>query len=421
MYPKGAMKASLISIGQELVTGQCVDTNAVWLAERLTPRGIRIIRHVTVGDDRSEIQSAIQGCLASCDLVIVTGGLGPTADDLTRYALSDAVGKPLEEDADALEKLRLMFQRRQRPFHEANKVQALVPQGCRLIPNSRGTAPGIAFEKGGKRLWALPGVPAEMKAMFEHEFAALLSPDVGGARTASVRLLCFGISEARLGSLLADLMARDRNPMVGTTASEAVISVRVEATGDSRVSADDMLEEDVAEIRRRLGRAVFGEGETTLAEVVAGMLTAKGKTLATAESCTGGLLAKMLTDVPGSSDYFLRGYVTYSNESKRDLLSVSAESLAADGAVSESVARSMATGCRAASGSDFALAITGIAGPTGGQPPEKPVGLVYVALADHRGFDVKRMLFGDHLTRTEIRDRSCKTAINLLRHRLCDL
>ncbi|MCH8243130.1 MAG: competence/damage-inducible protein A [Planctomycetes bacterium] len=415
------MKAALVSIGQELVSGQCVDTNAAWLSERLTTCGIRVVRHVTVGDDRNDIRSAIEGCMASCDLVLATGGLGPTADDITRYALSDAIGQPLEEDADALARLRAMFERWERPFHDANKVQALIPRGCRVIPNSRGTAPGIAFEDGVTRLFVLPGVPAEMKAMFEEEVAGLLKTEVGSSRTVVRRLLCFGISEARLGSLLADLMIRDRNPLVGTTASEAVISVRVEATGDSRESAKDMLEQDVADIRRRLGRAVFGEGETTLAEVVAGMLTAEGKTLATAESCTGGLLAKMLTDVPGSSDYFLRGYVTYSNESKRDLLSVSAESLVADGAASEPVARSMATGCRAASGSDFALAVTGIAGPGGGHPPEKPVGLVYVAMADHAGIEVKRMLFGEHLSRTEIRDRSCKTALNLLRHRLYDL
>ncbi|MCH7925122.1 MAG: competence/damage-inducible protein A [Planctomycetes bacterium] len=414
------MKAALVSIGQELVSGQCVDTNAAWLSERLTTCGIRVVRHVTVGDDRNDIRSAIEGCMASCDLVLATGGLGPTADDITRYALSDAIGQPLEEDADALARLRAMFERWERPFHDANKVQALIPRGCRVIPNSRGTAAGIAFEDGVTRLFVLPGVPAEMKAMFEEEVVGLLKTEVGSSRTVVRRLLCFGISEARLGSLLADLMIRDRNPLVGTTASEAVISVRVEATGDSRESAKDMLEQDVADIRRRLGRAVFGEGETTLAEVVAGMLTAEGKTLATAESCTGGLLAKMLTDVPGSSDYFLRGYVTYSNESKRDLLSVSAESLVAGGAVSEAVARSMATGCRAASGSDFALAVTGITGPGGGHPPEKPVGLVYVAMADHAGIEVKRMLFGEHLSRTEIRDRSCKTALNLLRHRLYD-
>ncbi|MCH9000947.1 MAG: competence/damage-inducible protein A [Planctomycetes bacterium] len=415
------MKASLISIGQELVSGQCVDTNAVWLSQRLATCGIRVVRHVTVGDDRNDIRSAIEACMASCDLVIATGGLGPTADDITRYALSDAIGQPLEENADALARLRAMFERWQRPFHDANKVQALIPRGCRVIPNSRGTAPGMAFEEGARRLFVMPGVPAEMKAMFEEEVVGLLPSEAGSTRTVARRLLCFGISEARLGSLLADLMTRDRNPLVGTTASDAVITVRIEATGNSREAADDLLEKDVADIRRRLGRAVFGEEETTLAQVVAGMLTARGKTLATAESCTGGLLAKMLTDVPGSSDYFLRGYVTYSNESKRDLLSVSAESLVSDGAVSEAVARSMATGCRAASGSDFALAVTGIAGPGGGDPPEKPIGLVYIAMADHAGIEVKRMLFGEHLSRTEIRERSCKTALNLLRHRLLDL
>jgi nicotinamide-nucleotide amidase len=356
--------------------------------------------------------------LDGASLVILTGGLGPTLDDVAREAIAAALGEPLEENSEALAQVRAFFDRWQRPMPESNRRQAMIPRGCEVIPNPRGTAPGIRCNRDDRHLYAFPGIPAEMQAMFNAAVLPRLHAVTGGATTESARLLCFGISEAKLGELLADLMQRGRNPSVGTTASHAILSVRVLSEGGSAEEARRLLQADVAEVRRRLGTTIFGEGEDTLESVVARLLVEHGKTIATAESCTGGLLSKRLTDIPGSSAYFLRGYVTYADAAKVDLLAVPADLVSKHGAVSEPVAGAMALGCRRAAGSDYAISITGIAGPTGGSPPEKPIGLVYIGLAHSTGVETLRVLCGDHLTRDEIRDRSCKMALNLLRLRL---
>jgi nicotinamide-nucleotide amidase len=260
-----------------------------------------------------------------------------------------------------------------------------------------------------------------MKAMFRAAILPLVTAETAGSCARTARLLCFGTSEARIGESIADLMVRGRNPLVGTTASEGVISVRIQAVGTDQADAQKLIDADVTTVRERLGDIVFGEDKDSLEAVVGRLLTMRLRTIATAESCTGGLLAKRLTDVPGSSTYFVRGLVAYSNEAKTDLLAVPAPLIETEGAVSDAVARAMAVGCRKAAGSDYAIGITGIAGPTGGSPPEKPVGLVYVALADTARVDSKRLLLGEHLTRAEIRDRSCKVALNLLRLDLLDV
>ena len=410
-----SMDAVIISCGTELTTGQCVDTNSAWLSAQLTPLGVRVVEHVTVGDDVTHLASAIRRALDGASLVIITGGLGPTLDDVTREAIAAALGQPLEESAAASAQIRAFSQRWQRPMPESNRRQAMIPRGCEMISNPRGTAPGIRCVRDDRRLYAFPGIPAEMQAMFNAAVLPQIHAVTGGARTESARLLCFGISEAKLGELLADLMQRGRNPSVGTTASHAILSVRVLARAPSGSEARERLQADVSEIRRRLGTVIFGEDDDTLEGVVARLLVEQHKTIATAESCTGGLLAKRLTDIPGSSAYFLRGYVTYADAAKVDLLGVPADLLSQHGAVSEPVAKAMALGCRRAAGADYALSITGIAGPTGGSPPEKPIGLVYIGLAHSAGVETLRVLCGDHLTRDEIRDRSCKTALNLLR------
>ena len=422
------MNAIIISCGTEIVTGQCVDTNSAWLSERLTARGVEVVAHVSVGDNLSRIAAAIGQGREEADLVIITGGLGPTRDDLTREALATALNRPLQESAEAWEQVHGFFRRWQREMPESNKVQALIPEGCEVIPNTGGTAPGIAFfddagnlrDQTGKLplrgVIALPGVPAEMKAMF----AAYVEPrleSISSACTLSARLHCYGISEARLGETIADMMTRDRNPLVGTTASKAVLTIRILATASDAASAQVLLEGDRAELQRRLGSIIFGEEGATLQAAVAKLLIDQKKTVATAESCTGGMLAQQLTDVPGSSAYFLQGYVVYSNESKSKLLNVRRDVIDRCGAVSEEVARLLAQNARAEAGSDYSLSITGIAGPGGGTL-DKPVGLVYIGLADERDIEVRRVLLGDHLTRDEIRDRACKTALNMLRLRL---
>lgn len=414
------MDAVILSIGTELTTGQTVDTNAAWLSQRLTEMGVRMLAHVTIGDDIGAIQAAMTRALDDSNLVVVTGGLGPTPDDLTRRGLAGALGVPLEENAEALATMTAMFERWGRRMHPSNRVHAMVPVGCDVIPNEHGTAPGIRHESGRGTLVALPGVPSEMRSMFREAVAPRIQARMGGAGTQQADLHCHGISEAKVGELLSDMMARDRNPLVGTTAAQGVITVRITASGEDAIQAGRLLQDDVAEVRRRLGSVIFGEGDETLERAVARLLVAKGLTLATAESCTGGLVGKRLTDVPGSSAYYVGGQVTYSNASKTELLGVPPALMERDGAVSEAVAEAMASGCRTATGSDLAVSVTGIAGPTGGRSPDKPIGLVYLGLADANGVRVKRMLFGEHLDRCDIRERAASAALNLLRLFLLD-
>ena len=412
------MNATILSIGTELATGQCVDTNAAWLATELTGLGMRVVEHRTVDDDRQEIAVAIRRLLERSEVLVMTGGLGPTPDDLTREALADAIGRPLEENAEALAQIQEFFSRLGRTVHPSNLRQAMIPPGARVIRNDLGTAPGVLYRTEGATLFALPGVPFEMKAMFVRAVVPALGGRGGPAHCVRRRLNCFGMSEARIGELLGEFMARDRNPLVGTTASQGVISIRLLAWAESASEAELLVKDDSDRFRGLLGETVFGEGEDSLESVVGDLLRRRGETLATAESCTGGLLATRLTDIPGSSGHYLRGFVTYSNEAKTDELGVPAELVRTHGAVSEEVAEAMAFGCRTVAGSDFALSTTGIAGPAGGSPPDKPVGLIYVGLADQDGVEVRRLLLGDHLGRAETRHRACSAALNLLRLRL---
>jgi len=411
------MIAQLISIGNELTSGQTVDTNSAWLAQRLAEFGVTCVRHQTVADEREPVCHAIADAAARSDLVIITGGLGPTPDDLTRQALADALGVELVLHAPSLAHVERYFADRGRPMHDGNRVQAMVPVGAEALHNANGTAPGISARLQNARVYCLPGVPREMRAMFDaHERPAVEHAAAGGAILIHV-LRTMGMSESEVGHRLKDLMRRDRNPTVGTSAEELIISIRIVSSGASRDEAGAQLERDVEEVRRRLGHVVFGEGDDTLSTAVGRLLIERGLTVSTAESCTGGLIAKRLTDVSGSSAYFERGFITYANEAKRELLGVSEEDLRAHGAVSQRVARTMADGCRERSGADVAVSCTGIAGPTGGAA-EKPIGLVFIGLALPEKTTVVRLLLGETLTRDQVRDRTAKCALNLLRLKL---
>ncbi len=410
-------RAWVISIGTELTLGQSVDTNAAWLAEQLAGQGVRCERHVTVPDDLAAIRDTLRQAAGACDLIIATGGLGPTVDDLTREGLAEAAGVRLETDAASVEQIRAFFARRGREMPERNKVQARVPQGGRPIENTCGTAPGILMELNGTPCYALPGVPFEMKTMFTRDVLPHIRAAAAGRVLRQRRLSCFGLGESDIGERLRDLMAPGRNPTIGTTAELGVIGVRINASGESAEAAEALLDEAEAEVRARLGTVVFGREADTLASVVGTQLAARRATLSTAESCTGGLIAKMLTDVPGSSEYFVGGVVAYANELKQRLLGVPAEMLATVGAVSEPVARAMAEGARGAFSSTYALAVTGIAGPAGGTP-DKPVGLVFFGLATPTGVSAHEARFGGDAPRDVIRQRAARTALNLLRLRL---
>lgn len=417
--PSTLRRAWIISIGTELALGQSVDTNAAWLAQQLAALGIRTERHITVADDLSAIRDVLTQAGDACDLIIATGGLGPTEDDLTRQALTEVAGVELKTDAASLEQIRAFFEKRRRTFTERNKVQALIPQGGRAIENTCGTAPGVFIELSGTPCHALPGVPFEMKKMFTRDVLPHVQTAAPGRILRQRWLNCFGLGESDIGERLRDLMASDRNPQVGTTAELGVIGVRINATAATAKAADALLDGAEAELRSRLGNVVFGRDSDTLASAVGERLTARGETLGTAESCTGGLIAKMLTDTPGSSAYFVGGAVTYSNQLKQELLGVPADTLAEFGAVSEPVARAMASGARERFAATYALAVTGIAGPSGGTT-DKPVGLVFFGLATPAGVTTREFRFGSDSPRQVIRARAAGTALNLLRLALVD-
>ena len=411
------MNARIISIGAELTLGQTVDTNAAWLAAQLATLGIDCTQHVTIADELEPIRDAIVTASRESDLVLITGGLGPTADDLTRDAMAAALGCELQFHARSFKQITSYFNQRKRRMHESNRAQAMIPESAEPLPNTCGTAPGITARLNNAVIYCLPGVPFEMKAMFDRDVLPRLVA-VGGRKVISQRVLrTFGMSESELGAKLSDLMRRGRNPQVGTSAGDLVISVRIQAHARSAVEANRLLNADAKLVRERLGKVVFGEGDETLAHAVARLLIERGLTISTAESCTGGLLAKRLTDVPGSSAYMVQGFVTYANEAKRDLLDVPMDLIETHGAVSPQVAEAMAANCRRLSATDYALSTTGIAGPTG-DTPTKPIGLVYVALATPDETIVKTLHLGETLTRTQVRDRTAKIALNLLRLQL---
>lgn len=407
--------AAILSIGDELAIGQALDTNSMWIAERLTERGIRVIEHRTVADDFAALTGAFRDLAARVCLVVATGGLGPTADDLTRQALADAIGDRLVEDPGALARLEEIEHARGRTLTAARRTQALRPTSARCIANPVGTAPGIAARIGACAVWCLPGPPREMHPMFTA--AVLPTLDIPGARVIRTRLLrTFGLPESDLASRLGDLMARDRNPLVGTTASGGIVTIRIRAEGDA-MWADRAIADTERLARAAAEPFVFGDGDAALASAALALLRTRGETVVVAESCTAGLLGAMLGAIPGASDCFLGGWITYANAMKSRALGVPDAQLAGPpGAVSVETASAMARGALAAApGAHHALAVTGIAGPSGGTP-DKPVGTVCIARASGAEVDVRRFLIaGD---RDDVRERSAVTALGMLWHHL---
>ncbi|MDY7108036.1 MAG: CinA family nicotinamide mononucleotide deamidase-related protein [Planctomycetota bacterium] len=414
------MQAAILSIGDELTLGQHVDTNSAWLARQLLARSIVTAEHRTLGDDRAAIARAVAELAATCDLLLITGGLGPTADDLTRPALGDVLtpGEALVTDEEAVRHVRRWFAGRKTTMPPANLAQARRPSTMRMIPNDHGTAPGLAGEHGRCSIYVLPGPPREMKAMFDERIARQLPAPEPGRRLITETIRAFGLGESRAAQILGDLAERDHEPMVGLTAAQAIISARIRHMGEEQETCR-LVEETATLIERLWTPYCFGRGETTLPEAAGELLRAAGRTVVTAESCTGGWLGKQIVDVPGSSAYYLGGWVTYSNEMKIAELGVPAARLDEHGAVSEPVAASMAEGALDRGGADDSLAITGVAGPEGGGPG-KPAGTVFIALArrhpDHISTSVRRFAFrGDRAT---VRDRSAKAALQMLRFAL---
>ena len=405
------MRAEIVSIGSELMAGRIADTNAAYLSEQLTGLGFSVTRHTALDDCAADIIAHLKVVCVRADVAIVTGGIGPTPDDRTRQAFASFTDAPLVEIPEAKQHIRNLFATMKWPFSESNLIQAMIPTKAEPIPNPNGTAPGFVLTHEGCEFYCLPGVPGEMMAMFEETVRPRLIERTGEA--VCIRCLqAFNIGESRIGETLADLMASDANPSVATQAHQGIITIRVTARESNEAAAIARADAVASEIKSRLGEGVFADGEPSMADVVAKLLAKNRLTLAVAESCTGGLVAAQLVAVPGISGNLLEGTVSYSNESKVKRLNVSPEALKRHGAVSREVAELMAKGMRDTSGADIACGITGIAGPTGGTP-DKPIGLVYIALADENDVRVQELhLRGD---RPRIRDRAAKHALNMLR------
>ncbi len=413
--PQPHRTAALISIGDELTLGQTLDTNSKWLASQLLERGVRTIEHTTLDDDEAAIASAITRMASAVDIIVITGGLGPTADDLTRAALTRALGDELIEDGESLAQIEAWFARAGRAMPPTNRVQALRPASAHAIPNDHGTAPGLRATVAGSDVLCLPGPPREMQPMFESAVVPRLRAEAGRAVRTRV-LKTFGLGESEIARRLGDAMNRSRGTLIGTTASMGIVSIRMRYEGELE-HASASLDEAEAIARDAVGPCVIGVTDHPIGHLAVAHLAARGETISLAESCTGGLVSKMLTDTPGSSAAVVAGLVTYTNEMKQSLLGVDAalfndaDHSDRPGAVSAEVATAMAQGCRERIGTDHALAITGIAGP-GGAVPGKPVGTVFIAHASRTNTECRRFVFrGD---REAIRTWSANSALGML-------
>ena len=408
-------KASIVSIGNELLNGQTIDTNTTYLSSELLTIGIPVVSSYTIGDDVNAIVRAFNLAVADADIVLVTGGLGPTDDDLTRHGFAKFCGTELQLQAELLDRIQNFFGKRNLRMPDKNKIQAYIPAGAKAIVNNLGTAPGIMAEVKGKLLAAFPGVPSEMKRMFSEAVLPELRRFTGEQAVVVRKLRCFGAGESTIADMLGAACQRGRNPLVNCTVENGIIILHIIATSKDKDIARQMAEKEEKTIRNTLGELVYGTGEQSLAEVVGEKLARGEKTISVAESCTGGILAKLLTDIPGASKYFTLGWITYSNAAKTGELGVAADLIQKYGAVSEQVAEAMAQGARKKAQTDFAIGITGIAGPDGGTE-QKPVGLVYISVDSDNSCNTKRCLFSHGRRFTRL--RAAQTALNMLRLKL---
>lgn len=409
------MKAEIIAVGTELLLGDIVNSNAQFLAKELANMGIGVYHHTVVGDNEERILKAFKDAFERCDIIITTGGLGPTKDDLTKEMAAKYFNKELVVHEESLRIIEDYFKKNGKDLKGGNRKQAYFPKDAIVLPNSCGTAPG-AIIKGDqdKIIIVLPGPPREMTTMFNAHVAPYLSR-LTDCVLVSKTLRIFGIGEGYMAEMVGDIIDAQQNPTVAPYAKNVDVTLRITSKGKDEKEAKDLIEPVEVQIRERLGANIYGEGETSLEEVVAKMLIKKNLTIATAESCTGGLLAGTLVNYPGVSEVFLEGAVTYSNEAKMRTLGVRKETIDNFGAVSEETAREMAEGIARVAGANIGLSTTGIAGPGGGTS-DKPVGLVYVGLHINGETKVKKYNFqGD---RQKVRQRTLMNALDWLRREL---
>jgi nicotinamide-nucleotide amidase len=374
------MDATIVAVGTELLFGQIVNTNAAYISRELQSLGVNVLYHHTVGDNEARMRDVFIRALAESDLVIASGGLGPTQDDMTKEVIADVAGAPLEPDGDALAQIESFFAGIGREMTENNRKQAMLPRGATIFYNPIGTAPGFALETSGKTVMALPGPPSELTAMFERSVVPYLA-----GKTDSViyhRMLRFyGIGESQLETDLAPLITGQTDPTFATYAKEGECSLRIASKRPTRAEAEAAVRQAEQQVLALTGDCMYSDADEDMSAVAARLLIASGLTLASAESCTGGLFAATLISHPGASAAFDRGFITYSNASKTGELGVQDDLLEKNGAVSEEAATAMAKGCLLAAGTDIAISVTGVAGPDGGTK-DNPVGLAWMAIAD---------------------------------------
>ena len=412
------MRAELLAVGSELLGPLRAETNTLWLTDRLLEAGVEVAARVTVADDAALLESAFRSALGRADLVIATGGLGPTEDDLTREAAAAALGRWIHRDPAILDALKTRFARYLRQMAAVNEKQADVIEGAVVLPNARGTAPGQRLEQGGRLLFLLPGPPGEMMPMFTEQVLPVVRERAGGTVIRTRVLRIAAMAESDVEQAVAPIYKTFTNPRTTILGAAGQVELHLVAEGRSFAEAEERIEALAAGIRRALPGRIFSEDGRELPDVVAGLLRERALTLALAESCTGGLLSARLTEVPGASAFLERSLVTYSNRSKIEELGVDPGLVERVGAVSEEVAAAMAAGVRRVAGTDIGVGITGIAGPDGGTP-EKPVGLVFVSLDGAAGTRVRRAVFPGG--RERVRYQATQVALEMLRRGLLGL
>ncbi len=409
------LSAEIIAIGSELLTPAKTDTNSLWLTEKLNEIGIEVKLKTIVGDDELRLEETIKDALKRSDVVISTGGLGPTEDDITRKVSARAVGRELVFKQELVDDLKERFSRWSKEMPEINKRQAFIIEDAKVLPNPNGSAVGMSVEIEDKLFVILPGPPRELKPMFENHVLPKMREKAGEIYVKRKVLRVTGMGESAADELIAPIYTEYKNPQTSTLFNKSELEIHLTAQCCTETEADALNEELAAKIIEKLGVAVFSTNGETMEEVVGKLLTEQNKTVAVAESCTGGLIGERLTDVAGSSAYFIEGAITYSNESKIKTLNISPQLIECYGAVSAEVCEAMAKGMREKAQTDYAISVTGIAGPSGGSE-EKPVGLVFVGFADENEVkSIKIILPGD---RYLIRWRSSQFALDLLRRKL---
>lgn len=408
------MICEIVSIGTELLLGDITDTNACYLSRKMKEFGFSVYHRQTCGDNRGRMKEVLALALSRSDLVLVTGGLGPTYDDITREVAAELFEMELLENREAKEQIKAYFARRGLSFTENNFRQAMVPKGALVLKNDWGTAPGLWLEKEGKGMILLPGVPMEMKKLFEIRVSPELEKRTDGKIETQI-LHLYGIPEAKVDQILSDLMQKGKNPSIAPYAGGGEVELHITARAEDRKKAEQMCNRAKEKVLSLLGEFCYGEGNTNLEAELVKALFQKGKTIATAESCTGGLVSERITSVSGASRVLELGVCSYSERIKQNVICVSAETLETKGVYSKECALEMAKGVRALAGSDLGLGITGVAGPSGGTE-DCPVGTVFIAVCDRQSCEVIEARFGDENTdRNQIRARAASRALSMAR------